>query len=77
MEFADGIDLRLADRFHLLAAYYAAGVVAVGCPLKHGTRRDAVLWSVGANANHCLRCSIQDKRNAVNKRVQAGLSGDR
>ena len=65
--FSDGEELWLADGFHRLAAYRAAGVEEVDCLLKHGTQRDAVLWSVGANSTHGLRRSNQDKRNAVGK----------
>jgi len=65
--FSDGEQLWLADGFHRLAAYRAAGVEEVDCLLKHGTQRDAVLWSVGANSTHGLRRSNQDKRNAVSK----------
>ena len=65
--FSDGEELWLVDGFHRLAAYRAAGVEEVDCLLKHGTQRDAVLWSVGANSTHGLRRSNQDKRNAVNK----------
>jgi hypothetical protein len=65
--FSDGEELWLADGFHRLAAYRAAGVEEVDCLLKHGTQRDAVLWSVGANSTHGLRRSNQDKRNAVSK----------
>ena len=64
--FSDGEELWLVDGFHRLAAYRAAGVEEVDCLLKHGTQRDAVLWSVGANSTHGLRRSNQDKRNAVN-----------
>jgi len=65
--FSDGEQLWLADGFHRLAAYRAAGVEEMDCLLKHGTQRDAVLWSVGANSTHGLRRSNQDKRNAVSK----------
>jgi hypothetical protein len=65
--FSVGEELWLADGFHRLAAYRAAGVEEVDCLLKRGTQRDAVLWSVGANSTHGLRRSNQDKRNAVSK----------
>lgn len=67
--FFDGTDCWLADGFHRLAA---AEKVADGHPgatipatVHQGTKRDAVLFSVGANASHGLRRTNADKRNAV------------
>ena len=33
--------------------------------MRQGTQRDAILWSVGANASHGMRRTNQDKRRAV------------
>jgi hypothetical protein len=55
----------LADGFHRFAAYQAAAVAEVEVDLRRGTRRDAILFSVGANADHGLRRSPDDKRRAV------------
>lgn len=63
--FYDGSDYWLADGFHRLAAARQAGQPALAVDLRQGTQRDAVLFSVGANAHHGLRRSNQDKRRAV------------
>lgn len=39
--------------------------VAEAADIRQGTRRDAVLFSVGANASHGLRRTNEDKRRAV------------
>lgn len=63
--FYDGADHWLADGFHRMAACLLAGLVSVTADIRQGTRRDAVLFSVGANAAHGLRRSNEDKRRAV------------
>ena len=42
-----------------------AGLTEIAAIVKQGTRRDAVLHSVGANAKHGLRRTNADKRRAV------------
>ena len=63
--FYDGADYWLADGFHRLEASIKAGFSEINTLVKQGTRRDAVLYSVGANAKHGLRRSNADKRRAV------------
>ena len=63
--FYDGSDNWLADGFHRVRAYDAAGCSEVPVDVRQGTVRDAVLFSVGANATHGLRRSNADKRRAV------------
>jgi len=63
--FFDGADYWLADGFHRYEAYASAGSDTLRVDLRQGTRRDAVLFSVGANAVHGLRRSSDDKRRAV------------
>jgi DNA-binding transcriptional regulator YiaG len=41
------------------------GWITYPCEVRQGTRRDAVLFSVGANADHGLRRTNADKRRAV------------
>jgi hypothetical protein len=63
--FYDGRDFWLADGFHRLAAAARAGLASFRFEVRQGTRRDAVLYAVGANARHGLRRTDADKRRAV------------
>lgn len=63
--YFDGAEWWLADGFHRYHAHRAAGATEIPAEVRDGTRRDAVLFSVGANAAHGLRRSNEDKRRAV------------
>lgn len=63
--FYDGKEYWLADGFHRVQAYKQEGCVTIGADIRSGTRREAILYSVGANAKHGLRRSNADKRRAV------------
>lgn len=63
--FFDGADFWLADGFHRFHAHREAGAMEIAAEIRTGTQRDAVLYSVGANASHGLRRSNEDKRKAV------------
>lgn len=63
--FFDGSERWLADGFHRYHAHRKAGRSAIAANEIPGTRRDAVLYSVGANGEHGLRRSNADKRRAV------------
>jgi hypothetical protein len=63
--FYDGAIYWMADGFHRLAAYRAEGRKELPCDVRQGTRRDAILHSVGANEEHGLRRTNADKRRAV------------
>jgi vacuolar-type H+-ATPase subunit I/STV1 len=63
--FNDGANYWLVDGFHRWHANKKAGFLDIECEIHDGTRRDAVLWSVGANASHGLRRTNDDKRKAV------------
>lgn len=65
--FYDGESYWLADGFHRCSAHRNRGLEAIACVVCSGTRRDAVLYSVGANADHkpALPRTQQDKRRAV------------
>lgn len=63
--FFDGADHWLADGFHRYFGHKKLGLVEILADIREGTRRDAVLFSVGANGNHGLRRSNADKRKAV------------
>ena len=63
--FDDGKYLWLSDGFHRFEAYEAAEITEIPAIIKKGTKRDAILYSVGANAKHGLRRTNADKRRAV------------
>lgn len=61
----DGQEYWLWDGFHRLHARKRNGLYTVPAIVRQGTRRDAVLLSVGANATHGFRRTNEDKRRAV------------
>jgi hypothetical protein len=63
--FYDGSQYWLADGFHRCRAAVDAGLTEIEAEVKQGTRRDAILYSVGANATHGLPRTREDKRTAV------------
>lgn len=63
--FFDGAAYWLADGFHRLAAHRQAGYPNVSTDVRQGDRREAILYSVAANAAHGLRRTPADKRRAV------------
>ena len=63
--YFDGECHWLADGFHRLAAHAMAKRADVLCEIRQGTKRDAILHAVKANASHGLRRTNADKRRAV------------
>lgn len=63
--FYDGNGYWLADGFHRFEAAKLNGALDILAEIKQGTRRDAILYSVGANAAHGMRRTNADKRRAV------------
>lgn len=63
--FHDGAEYWLADGFHRLFAHKKIGALDIEVDIHQGTKRDAILHSVGANDKHGLRRSNEDKRKAV------------
>lgn len=63
--YFDGSAYWLADGFHRYHAHRTAGAMEIDADVRNGTKRDAVLHSVGANASHGLRRTNEDKRRAV------------
>jgi hypothetical protein len=55
----------LADGFYRAKAAIFAGRDAINCEVRQGTRREAVLFAVGSNANHGVRRTNADKRKCV------------
>ncbi|BCH32615.1 hypothetical protein MesoLjLc_45450 [Mesorhizobium sp. L-8-10] len=63
--FYNGVDYWLADGFHRYRAHQKAKKAKIAVEVKQGMQRDAILYSVGANATHGLQRTRADKRRAV------------
>jgi hypothetical protein len=63
--FFDGAAYWLADGFHRYHAHRRMGRDTMVADVQQGGLRDALLYSVGANANHGLRRTNADKRKSV------------
>lgn len=64
--YFDGAEYWLADGFHRYHATVSAQLFdGIEADIRQGTRRDAVLFSVGANATHGLQRTNEDKRRAA------------
>ena len=63
--YFDGTNKWLADGFHRHFAYTAAGRASMPTDIRTGTQRDAILYACGANAEHGLKRTNEDKRKAV------------
>lgn len=63
--FFDGVTYWLADGFHRYFAFKLLERSHVSASVHTGTKRDAVLFSVGANAGHGLQRTRADKRKAA------------
>ena len=63
--FHDGATYWLADGFHRYWANRKIKSDHIFAHVHQGTQRDAILYSVGANAEHGLRRTNGDKRKAV------------
>lgn len=74
--YHDGAAYWLADGFHRLAAWKIANPGRpIPADVRQGDRREAVLHSVGANADHGLRRTNEDKRRAVMRLLGDGEWG--
>jgi hypothetical protein len=63
--FFDGADYWLADGFHRYHAHNKSGHTQIDGDVTKGTRQDAFVYSLGANYNHGLPRTIDDKRKSV------------
>jgi hypothetical protein len=63
--FFDGATYWLADGFHRYWANRKINCNQIFAEVHQGSQRDAILYSVGANADHGLRRSNEDKWKAV------------
>jgi hypothetical protein len=61
----EGKDYWLWDGFHTLQAYLLVGRARIPVDATDGTKREAWLLSLGANATHGLKRTNADKRKAV------------
>ena len=60
----------LADGFQRTEAHITAGKDRIEVEVIAGSKRDALLYSVSANAKHGLSMSVEDKRKAVTVLLQ-------
>jgi hypothetical protein len=58
-------NILIADGFHRYEAAKLANKTEIECEIHEGTKRDAIEFSIGANATHGLRRTNADKRKAV------------
>ena len=65
--FFDGSDHWLGDGFHRYFATKSNGQVSVECDVRPGTKRDAELYSLSANARHGMALSPEDTKRAVRR----------
>jgi hypothetical protein len=63
--FFDSANYHLADGWHRYHAHKSAGLALIDADVREGTKRDAVLFALGANAEHGFRRTAQDKHRAV------------
>lgn len=63
--YYDGQSYWLADGFHRVKARIDGEYTTVNCNVYKGTQEDARWHAIGANCNHGLRRSNDDKRRAV------------
>jgi uncharacterized ParB-like nuclease family protein len=68
--YRDGKHYWLADGHHRIEAHVRAGRRLIMAVVHIGTRRDAVLHAAGANTDHGVRRSNEDKRKAVRTLLQ-------
>lgn len=65
--YYDGSKFWLADGFHRVCANQKNNAQEILAEVKPGTRREACLYAVGANAAHGLRRTNADKRRSVER----------
>jgi ParB-like chromosome segregation protein Spo0J len=63
--FFDGSSHFVADGFHRFHAAKRRKAETISCDIREGTERDALEFALGANAEHGLRRSNDDKRRVV------------
>ena len=73
--YDDDDSLWLADGFHRVRAARAQGVTHFQARILPGEQRDAVRYSLSANATHGVRRTSHDKRRAVRRALEDGEWG--
>lgn len=68
--FHDGENYWLGDGFHRVAAAKKARLDEIEVDVRQGGQREAILYSVGANATHGYPRSNEDKRRAVSRLLE-------
>ena len=68
--FHDGTDHWLGDGYHRVAAAELLERETVNADIIQGNQRDAILHSCGANREHGLRRTNEDKRRAVRRLLE-------
>jgi len=63
--FHDGITYWVGDGFHRILANATLGKVKIKANVRPGGQRSALRWALGANAEHGLKRTAEDKRKAV------------
>lgn len=63
--FYDGLNYWLADGYHRYRATIKAGLPSIRANVYQGGKEEAILYSLGANADHGLRRTNDDKRRIV------------
>jgi hypothetical protein len=63
--FFDGTDYWLADGHQRVAAWELLGWTEIPCRVRQGTREDALLFALGANAKHGVQLTLADRRRKV------------
>lgn len=63
--FYDGRDYWLADGFHRIAAYKQAGISSIPCTVRNGSRRDAIIFSAGANQRFSIKRKSEDIKRSI------------
>ena len=71
--FHDSAKYWLADGFHRYHAHKEAGRDKIEADVRQGTLRDAILYSVGANAEHGLPRTAEDRHRAVTTMLEHEL----
>jgi hypothetical protein len=63
--FFDGVSYWLADGFHRYHAHKQAGHGSISADIENGIARDALLYAIGANAEHGMPRTNADKRKSI------------